>query len=145
MESDKIFHLVDVHSRRHYLGHAWADDFYAVEAWQSCCMSEFSALRLPHVEVLCLHLPDAFCALPHTKRLCSGTTGCSERWWQAREHRLACIETSVDKQNQRCFSQDLQRPTLSLVGPCAGHGLQPGLLGHRPDSTLAAILFDSVK
>jgi len=42
------------------------------------------------------------------------------------------------------FSQDLQRPTLSLVGPCAGHGLQPGLLGHRRDwFTLPAIFFDS--
>ena len=36
VESDQIFHLVSVHSGRHYLGHAWADDFYAVEAWQSC-------------------------------------------------------------------------------------------------------------
>lgn len=66
-------------------------------------LSEFFA------EVFCLHLPDAFCALPHTERLCSGATGCSERWWQAREHRLACIETSVE-QNQRF-----------LPGPSATH------------------------
>lgn len=53
--------------------------------WHDVGLSEFSLSS----EVLCMHLPDAFCALPHTERLCSGATGCSERWWQAREHRLA--------------------------------------------------------
>ncbi len=75
-----------------------------VAAWRR---SEFSALRLPHVEVLCLHLPDAFCDWPHTKRLCSGTTGCSERWWQANIalHALKQVWTSrIKGVSPRTFS-----------------------------------------